>query len=145
MTYRQEQTQHHISPWHTVNASRNDLLQDVEALRPTVPVHKDNILLVLDDILVNSSNRAHTYKVYILHLPECVFVWTDGGNCVFYDREDMHLFSTGTEPLLSMMLTRYNGSHNGHQHRRESVGFTNKGLSKTSAHWTMSMSTVRIA
>ena len=42
---------------------------------------------------------------------------------MFYNREDMHLFSTGTEPLLSMMLTRYNRSHNWHQHRRESVGF----------------------
>ena len=53
-------------------------------------------------------------------------MWTGGGNCVFYDREDMHLSSTGTEPLLSMTLARYNGSHNGHQHRREGVGFTNK-------------------
>ena len=42
---------------------------------------------------------------------------------MFYDREDMHLFSTGTEPLLCMMLARYNRSHNWHQHRRESVGF----------------------
>ena len=64
---------------------------------------------------------------------------------MFYDREDMHLFSTGTEPLLSMTLTRYNGSHNGHQHRRESVGFTNKRTQLTSTHRTMSMSTVHVA
>ena len=45
-------------------------------------------------------------------------------------------FSTGTEPLLSMMLTRYNGSHNWHQHRRESVRFkiTKRGSDNTSNH-----------
>ena len=55
---------------------------------------------------------------------------------MFHDREDMHLFSTGTEPLLSMTLTRYNGSHSGHQHRWESVGFkiTRKCCDKTQYH-----------
>ena len=123
MTYRQEQTQHHISLWHTVNVSRIDLLQDVDALRPTVPVHKDKVLLFLDD-----TGKQFKQSTYIQSLSyvclSMLFAWTGGGNCVFYDREDMHLFSTGTEPLLSMMLTRYNGSHNWHQHRRwESVGF----------------------
>ena len=84
--------------------SRIDLLQDVKVLQPTVPVHKDKVLLFLDD-----TGKQFKQSTYIQSLSyDCLsvlFVWTGGGNCVFYDREDMHLFSTGTEPLLSMMLT----------------------------------------
>ena len=62
---------------------------------------------------------------------------------MFYDREDMHLFSTGTEPLLSMTLTRYNGSHNGHQHRKESVGFKiTRRRSDNTRHHTLQQYTV---
>ena len=85
--------------WHTVNVSRIDLLQDVEVLRPMVPVHKDKVLLFLDD-----TGKQFKQSTYIQSLSyDCLsvlFVWTDRGNCVFYDREDMHLFSTGTELLL---------------------------------------------
>ena len=115
--------------------SRIDLLQDVEVLWPTVAVHKDKVLLFLDD--TGKQFKQSTYIQSLSYVCLSVsFAWTGGGNCVFYDREDMHLFSTGTEPLLSMMLARHNRSHNGHQHRREGVGFkiTRRHSDNTSNH-----------
>ena len=61
-------------------------------------MHKDKVLLFLDD--TGKQFKQSTYIQSLSYVCLSVsFAWTGGGNCV-YDREDMHLFSTGTEPLL---------------------------------------------
>ena len=50
--------------WHTVYVIIIDLLQDVEVLWPTVPVHKDKVLLFLDDTGKQFKQSTYMYKGY---------------------------------------------------------------------------------